>query len=257
MENGRTTGTSPHSFTPSVKHLAVALLVGTALVISGTRDEKPPQPSTSQAFTAPVVAPPSRSGSVMPPAIQPARSSVAQLFTAPVRPAPSRTALAAPPAVQPLPPSDPVRIHIPAIRVDALMMKLKLDAAGALEPPPVDNPALAGWYAAGTSPGSVGTALVAGHVDTRVGPGVFHALGSLAKGATIDVVRADLRTAVFTVRAVEVYAKKDFPDKKVYGPSPRPELRVITCGGGYDKKTGYESNVVVYATLTAVKGRAS
>ncbi|MGP3634218.1 class F sortase [Streptomyces sp. 24-1644] len=257
MEKGRTTSTSPHSFTPSAKHLAVALLAGTALVVSGTRDDKPPQPSAAQAFTAPAEPAPSRSASVAPPAIQPARSSVAQLFTAPAVPAPPRTVLAAPPAVQPLPASDPVRIRIPAIRVDALLTELELDAAGALQPPPADNPVLAGWYGAGTAPGAVGTALVAGHVDTRVGPGVFHALGSLTKGATIDLVRADLSTAVFTVYAVEVYAKKDFPDKKVYGPSPRPELRVITCGGGYTKKTGYESNVVVYATLTAVKRPAS
>ncbi|MFC9246321.1 class F sortase [Streptomyces sp. NPDC057136] len=253
MEDGRTTSASPHSFTPSAKHLAVALLVGIALVISGTRDEKPPQPSTAQAFTAPVRPAPSRTGLVTPPAVQPARSSIAQLFTAPVRPAPRRTGLAAPPTVQPLPPSDPVRLRIPAIRVDALMTELELDAAGALQPPPADNPVLAGWYGAGTAPGSVGTALIAGHVDTRVGPGVFHALGSLTKGSTIDLVRADLRTAVFTVYAVEVYSKKDFPDKKVYAPSRRPELRVITCGGGYTKKTGYQDNVVVYATLTAVK----
>jgi hypothetical protein len=52
---------------------------------------------------------------------------------------------------------------------------------------------------------------------------------------------------------VEVYDKKKFPDEKVYGSSDRPELRVITCGGGYTKRTGYQGNVVVFATLSAVK----
>lgn len=131
------------------------------------------------------------------------------------------------------------------------MMKLALNTAGALEPPPDNNPVLAGWYAGGTVPGAVGTAVAAGHVDTRLGPGVFHKLGSVRKGATIEIVRADRRTAVFTVYAVAVYNKTNFPDDKVYGPSARPELRVITCGGAYNKKTGYQDNVVVFASMTA------
>ena len=57
---------------------------------------------------------------------------------------------------------------------------------------------------------------------------------------------------MFAVRAVELHDKKNFPSKKVYGSSGRPELRLITCGGGYTKRTGYLSNVVVYATLIAV-----
>ena len=62
--------------------------------------------------------------------------------------------------------------------------------------------------------------------------------------------RSDGGTAVFTVDAVEVYRANAFPDAKVYGAAPRPELRVITCGGGYSKATGYQGNVVVFAHLT-------
>uniref|UniRef100_UPI0029C0528B class F sortase n=1 Tax=Streptomyces sp. ND04-05B TaxID=3028693 RepID=UPI0029C0528B len=163
-------------------------------------------------------------------------------------PAPGRSV--PPSAVQPLPRSEPVRLRIPAIGVDAPLMRLALDAAGALQPPPDNNPVLAGWYAGGTAPGSVGTAITAGHVDTRLGPGVFQELGFVREGATVEIIRADLTTAVFTVYAVEVYDKGSFPDKKVYGASARPELRVITCGGDYSKKTGYRSNVVVFAALT-------
>lgn len=224
METGRKTRACPHSSTPSVKFLACALMAGTVLVLgSAARDEQPPQPSAAQAFSTPA------------------------------RPAPSGTAAAARPAVRPLPSSDPVRLRIPAIGVDAPMTKLALDAAGALRPPPAGKPGLAGWYGNGTAPGSTGTAVTAGHVDTPSGPGVFHGLGALAKGDTIEISRADRRVAVFTVDAVEVYAKKGFPDEKVYGSSDLPELRVITCGGGYTKRTGYQGNVVVYATLSSVK----
>ncbi|MDF6022873.1 class F sortase [Streptomyces sp. JH34] len=172
---------------------------------------------------------------------------------APATQVPALSAEAPKSAVRPLTPSTPLRLRIPALRVDAPMMKLALNAAGALEAPPDDNPVLAGWYAGGTVPGAVGTAVTAGHVDTRLGPGVFHQLGAVRKGASVEIVRADGRTAVFTVYAVEVYDKKAFPDRKVYGPSARPELRVITCGGDYDKKTGYQDNVVVFAAMTAVR----
>ncbi|MFE7751232.1 class F sortase [Streptomyces sp. NPDC057428] len=164
--------------------------------------------------------------------------------------APGRSTLATPPSVRPLPPVTPVRLRIPSLKVDAPMMKLGLDASGALKPPPDNNPVLAGWYAGGTVPGSVGTAVTAGHVDTRLGPGVFQLLGLLRRGATVEIIREDLSTAVFTVYAVETYGKKDFPDNKVYGSSTRPELRVITCGGDYNKKSGYQDNVVVFASLT-------
>ncbi|MFB4426736.1 class F sortase [Streptomyces sp. QL37] len=292
MESGSTNNTATPSF-PAVKHLVWALVAGTALVISGTRDDRPPQPPAA-ATAAPAAAP---SAAAAPPTTRPTGPAQALAYLAPERPAPRppsymrspamAPAPAAPPpvrpgplapvpvsrpeqaparpastkpapggaashpSVQPLPPATPLRLRIPALKVDAPMMKLALNKAGALEPPPDNNPVLAGWYAGGTVPGAVGTAVAAGHVDTRLGPGVFHELGSVRKGATIEIVRADGRTAVFTVYAVEVYDKTNFPDGKVYGPSARPELRVITCGGAYNKKTGYQDNVVVFASMTA------
>ncbi|MEV5983805.1 class F sortase [Streptomyces sp. NPDC052051] len=149
-----------------------------------------------------------------------------------------------------LAPSVPVRVRIPEIRVDAPLTGLGLTRTGRLEAPPAGRRNLAGWYAAGTVPGGVGTAIVAGHVDTARGPAVFYALGALPKGSTIEVGRRDGSTAVFTVYAVEVYAANAFPDDRVYGAAGRPELRVITCGGGYTKATGYQGNVVVFARLT-------
>ncbi|MGW3492213.1 class F sortase [Streptomyces sp. NPDC001020] len=149
-----------------------------------------------------------------------------------------------------LPPSPPDRIRIPSIRVDAPLTGLGLTKAGNLDAPPSDQKNLAGWYESGTTPGDTGTAIIDGHVDNAQGPAVFYDLGALARGSTIEVDRRDGSTAVFTVYAVEVYETKDFPDDRVYGAAKRPELRVITCGGGYTKTTGYQGNVVVFAHLT-------
>ncbi|WP_330457716.1 class F sortase [Streptomyces sp. NBC_00820] len=162
------------------------------------------------------------------------------------RPEPAEERLSSPA----LEPSVPTRIRIPSIRVDAPLMGLALTATGSLDVPPAGQKNLAGWYEAGTAPGETGTAVVAGHVDNTEGPAVFYDLGALKRGARIEVDREDGSVAVFTVDAVEVYAARDFPDEKVYGAAHRPELRVITCGGGYSKTTGYQGNVVVFAHLT-------
>lgn len=129
-------------------------------------------------------------------------------------------------------------------------MGLGLTPTGSLDVPPAAKENLAGWYEAGTTPGETGTAIVAGHVDNADGPAVFYDLGALKKGSTVEVARRDGGTAVFSVDSVEVYDAKDFPDEKVYGAAHRPELRVITCGGGYSRATGYQGNVVVFAHLT-------
>ncbi|GAA1005794.1 class F sortase [Streptomyces sp. LB8] len=149
-----------------------------------------------------------------------------------------------------LPPSPPLRIRIPSIRVNAPLIGLGLTESGSLDVPPADDKNLAGWYEAGTTPGETGTAIVAGHVDTAEGPAVFYDLGVLKRGNIIEVDRRDGSVAVFTVDAVEVYEAKNFPDDKVYGAASRPELRVITCGGDYSRATGYQGNVVVFAHLT-------
>jgi hypothetical protein len=149
-----------------------------------------------------------------------------------------------------LAPSPPDRIRIPSIRVDAPLTGLGLTSIGSLQAPPAAYKNLAGWYEAGTTPGATGTAVVAGHVDNAAGPAVFYDLGALKKGSTIEVHRRDGSTAVFTVYGVEVFEDDNFPDDKVYGAAHRPELRVITCGGGYSRRTGYEGNVVVFARLT-------
>jgi sortase (surface protein transpeptidase) len=157
-----------------------------------------------------------------------------------------------------LPASSPVRVRIPGIGVDAPLTGLGLDPEGRLAAPPEADANLAGWYSDGIPPGSRGTAIVAGHVDNASGPAVFYDLGALKKGMAIDIDRADRRTARFVVDAVEVYEADDFPSATVYQDADRPELRVITCGGGYDRQRHrYRGNVVVFAHLQATPGQSS
>ncbi|MFF4171544.1 class F sortase [Streptomyces sp. NPDC001744] len=155
-------------------------------------------------------------------------------------------------AAAPLPRSRPIAVAVPAITIEAPVTDLGLDAAGRLAAPPVDNPRVVGWYAKGPAPGERGTAVVVGHRDTRTGPAIFLNLNALSPGNTVRVARADGKVAVFTVDRVRTYAKNAFPDKEVYGATGRPELRLLTCGGAFDRGTGYEANIVVFAHLTDI-----
>ncbi|WP_420000365.1 class F sortase [Streptomyces boninensis] len=182
----------------------------------------------------------------------PPRPSAHEALPAFATPAPADVLRPPTPTVRPLAHSAPKRIIIPAISVNAPLMALGQRAPGALATPPGDKPNLAGWYRDGITPGSKGTALITGHLDTGKGPAVFYSLGSLHKGNTVRITRADGRTAVFTVHAVEQHDRKDFPAKRVYGQAKRPELRLITCGGSYSKTSGYSANTIAYAHLTKV-----
>ncbi|WP_435058851.1 class F sortase [Streptomyces sp. bgisy060] len=159
---------------------------------------------------------------------------------------------ASPPAPAPLVRSRPLTVAVPAITIESPVIELGLDDEGRLGTPSVDDPRVVGWYAKGPTPGERGTAVVVGHRDTRTGPAVFLNLDSLSAGNTVRVARADGKVAVFTVDRVQTYAKSDFPDKEVYGSTGRPELRLLTCGGAFDRGKGYEANIVVFAHLTDI-----
>ncbi|MDX2914160.1 class F sortase [Streptomyces griseiscabiei] len=152
-----------------------------------------------------------------------------------------------------LPPSPARTVSVPYLGIEAPVTGLRLDARRRLPAPPDDKPKLVGWYTEGPAPGGPGTAVVVGHRDTRTGPAVFAALDVIKPGRVVEVLRADGRTAVYTVDAVKSYEKDRFPSKEVYGHRARPELRLITCGGTYDRRKGYASNVVVFAHLTATR----
>ncbi|WP_327292644.1 class F sortase [Streptomyces sp. NBC_01198] len=224
---------------PRVLRWAVASVALGALMIYNSVD------SSGTALPGP---PPSAAAPPSAPASGPGAAVGIAPGTAPaaVKPTPTAT------TVPGLPHSNPTRLTIKNIAVNAPFTPLHLDAAGNLNAPPAGNTNLVGWYAEGPTPGERGPAIVAGHVDTKTGPAVFLLLRLLRPGATADITRADGTVATFTVDSVEMFSKGKFPDQRVYGPTPDPQLRIITCGGSYDRsKRDYTDNVVVFAHLTS------
>ena len=143
----------------------------------------------------------------------------------------------------------PTRVRLPSIGVDSGLVRLALDEERVLVPP--TDFTTAGWFAEGPAPGSVGPAVIAGHLDSYEGPAVFFRLADLAPGDEVLVDRVDGTTARFEVRSVDRYPKDAFPTERVYGPTPGAELRLITCGGEFDRdERSYRDNVVVTAVLS-------
>jgi hypothetical protein len=149
----------------------------------------------------------------------------------------------------PGPPSAPVQLTIESIGIDTRLVRLGLDARGALEVP--GDFSRAGWFTGGPVPGEQGPAVIAGHVDSRSGPAVFYHLRELAVGDIVQVRRADGVQLRFTVQGAHQYPKAAFPKETVFGTVSEPVLRLVTCGGSFDRQRhSYRDNLVIDATLS-------
>ena len=169
-------------------------------------------------------------------------------------PPPAAPVPSAPPPAEPAPAvqvAAPAALRIPAIEVQSPLIRVGLDATGALVvPQPGPDYDKAAWYEGSPRPGAVGPAVIEGHVDSAAnGPSVFYRLGELVAGDRVEVDREDGTTAVFAVTEVRVVPKDDFPTLDVYGNTEGPQLRLITCGGPFDSSAGsYADNTVVFAS---------
>lgn len=217
---------SRRSLVVTVVAAALALSGTTAIAVSVVSQRDPPQPQRSRWSSVSSAAP-----------------------AVPHSPRPTKA----------LPPSKPVAVDIPAIGVQSTVQQLGLNEDGTLEVPRApryDEPA---WYEGSPTPGSLGPSIISGHVDSAEnGPSVFFKLGDLEPGDEVAVTRADGRVARFVVEEVRRYPKDEFPTSLVYGDLDDAGLRLITCGGAFDRKSReYLDNVIVFASLTGTTTRSS
>jgi hypothetical protein len=230
----------PKGKTAATVALAVILaLAGSALVWVGLVDHgSPPVPSS--------VHPPSASSGRTGPDLAAPPTAARSRHAA-------RGGIPDPISKRVLPASRPVSIAIPRLRIRSDLVRLGVGTKGEMEVP--SDPAEAGWYDLGPTPGELGPAVIAGHVTWDLVPAVFFRLGDLHRGDRLRVVRRDGVTAIFAVRDLRRFPKVRFPTKAVFGTIDYAGLRLITCGGTYDSSTHtYRDNIVVFARLIAARG---
>jgi len=146
--------------------------------------------------------------------------------------------------------SEPSTVDIPSIGAHSTLVPLGLNPDQTVQAPPVATPMQAGWYQYSPAPGEIGPAVLLGHVDGNKKPGIFYRLHELGIGDQIRIVRQDGIAINFRVWRKDQASKDSFPTEAVYGDTTEPELRLITCGGSFDRSTrNYRDNVIVFATM--------
>jgi hypothetical protein len=142
-------------------------------------------------------------------------------------------------------PAPPARVTIRAVGLAASVVPV----AGTREGIGVPPPGRAGWYDAGPRPGEAGRSVLVGHVDDIAGRlATFGRIAEVKDGARIKVTDGAGRVHAFEVVGRAQVRKSAFPRGDVFGPSRRPVLVLITCGGPWlGRKLGYRDNILVYA----------
>lgn len=140
----------------------------------------------------------------------------------------------------------PAAVSVPAIGLDAPLIDLGIADDGAMEVP-VDADDV-GWFTGGGKPGGRGPTVIAAHVDSASGPAVFARLDELVVGDAVDVTTVEGGVVGYVVTEVLDVPKAGFPTGRVFGAQPTDQLRLITCGGVFDRSSGhYDQNRIVFA----------
>jgi sortase (surface protein transpeptidase) len=156
------------------------------------------------------------------------------------------------PAMAGLDRSAPVKISIESIKLRAAVDQIGLAPDGTVEEQSFSTASHAAWFRLGPAPGQVGPAVITGHVDTKSNLAVFFYLSQVRPGDSVVITRADGDTVTFAVDSLRSFPKSSFPTQLVYGSTDYPALRLITCGGPFDRAAGsYQDNIIVFAHLTA------
>ncbi len=125
----------------------------------------------------------------------------------------------------------PEELRIPAIDLKAKVVEVGITKKGNMAAPRSFSDV--GWYKYGTLPGSLGSAVIAGHVDNGLAlPGVFKNLDELKKGDDVYVVTGEGEEIHFRVTESKVYAY-DASTEKIFNQKDGTYLRLITCTGGW------------------------
>ncbi|OXS63654.1 LPXTG-site transpeptidase (sortase) family protein [Bacillus sp. V-88] len=142
----------------------------------------------------------------------------------------------------------PTFLSIPKLGLEAPIKEFGLDKNGNMELP--KNGKDVAWFEPGFQPGEKGNAVLAGHVDDKKKPAVFFELKTLEPGDEIHLQGETGETLTFVVREKIAYDKDDAPLRKIFGPSEKRMLNLITCTGYFDHDIhNYVERLVVYTEL--------
>jgi len=146
-------------------------------------------------------------------------------------------------------PSYPAYLTIPVLGVQTKVEHVGVDNSGNMAIP--NDPNNAAWFQPGTVPGSVGNAVVDGHLDWYGIPqGIFFYLSSLKPGDRLYVRDANGIDRAFVVTQQQVCAYNKCPLNDIFGTTGLARLNLITCAGVFNRASqNYDKRLVVYSQL--------
>lgn len=154
---------------------------------------------------------------------------------------------AEPPAKGPDRRSRPNRFQAPAAGIDLSVVPVGVADNGLMVLP--ETISQVGWYEFGARPADrAGSTVLAGHVDTiREGLGPLARLRDLEPGSELIVSAQQADPRRYRVASVRRISKARVRLPELFARDGAERLVVITCGGPFDRRTGYRDNVVVVA----------
>lgn len=140
----------------------------------------------------------------------------------------------------------PKKITIPISGVDASIQEVGLTSGGEMATP--NNFKNVGWFNLGARPGEIGSAVVAGHLDTYTdNGGIFWNLNKLKPGDYVYVTDDNGIKRRFRVSRSEVYRVDKAPMEEIFGSKGVARFNLITCNGAWDNgEKSYNKRLVVY-----------
>ena len=142
----------------------------------------------------------------------------------------------------------PVRLKIPAIKVDAVILQVGLTSGGAMDTP--TTPDEVAWFNLGPRPGDTGSAVIDGHFGpwkTRQGGSVFDNLFKLHTGDTVYVEDDKGVSIAFVVREIRNYDAKADATGIFSSTDDQSHLNFITCEGMWNSFfKSYPQRLVVF-----------
>jgi LPXTG-site transpeptidase (sortase) family protein len=143
----------------------------------------------------------------------------------------------------------PINLNIPIISVEAKIEPGGLDSEGRMVPPA--DPHEVSWWALGSRPGEIGTAVLAGHVDTPTSSeGLFYNLNQLQTGDAIYIETTNSEKIRYDVIGSQVYPLDGFPTEAVFGRQDGIYLNLITCSGVFNTDIkDFEERLVVFTRM--------
>ena len=140
-----------------------------------------------------------------------------------------------------------MRLQIPALALNAVVERVGLTTTGAMDTP--NNPADVAWFDQGVLPGSIGSAVIDGHLDWKNGEtAVFAHLANMQPGDTIFITDTEGMSTIFEVSKLQTYGQYENTMNIFSSSDGKSHLNLITCEGAWNNASqSYSDRLVVFA----------